>query len=106
MFLKKDEAVVRKGLQQFHGRRVVKTKKPQGLIYEQLRKTMAYPIYAGVLSYIDAEYLKYAKMNITRDKIHKYLGMNIDYSLPGKLIFYVINFIGNILNDIPEYMKG
>ena len=41
-----------------------------------------------------------------RGKVHKYLGMTIDYSLPGKVIFLTINYIINILDDIPEYMKG
>ena len=45
-------------------------------------------------------------MIITRGKVHKYLGMNIDYSSPGKLIFSIINYIGNMIEDIPEGMKG
>ena len=58
-------------------------------------------IFSRVFSDIDTGYGKIVKITIMRGKIHKYLGMNINYSLPGKLIFYVINFIGNILNDIP-----
>ena len=45
-------------------------------------------------------------MTITRVKVHKYLGMTIDYSSPVKLIFSMINFIGKMLVDIPEDMKG
>ena len=45
-------------------------------------------------------------MTITRGKVHKYLGMNIDYSSPGKVILSIINYIGKILDDITEYMKG
>ena len=45
-------------------------------------------------------------MTITRGKVHKYLGMNIDYSSPGKLIFSMINYIGKMIDDIPKYMKG
>ena len=37
--------------------------------------------------------------------MHKYLGMTIDYSLPGKLIFSIINYIGKMLEIIPENMK-
>ena len=45
-------------------------------------------------------------MTITRGKIHKCLGMTIDYSSPGKVILYMINYIGKMLDYIPEDMKG
>ena len=51
-----------------------------------------YPdIVYSFLSDIDAEYVKIAKITITRSKIHKYLRMTIEYSSPGKLIFYMVN---------------
>ena len=50
---------------------------------------------------IDAEYGKITKMTIMRGKVHKYLRITIDYSFPGKLIFYMIGYIGNILEYIP-----
>ena len=31
--------------------------------------------------------------------------MTIDYSFPGKLILLTIDFIGKMIDDIPEYMK-
>ena len=43
-------------------------------------------VVSGVLSDIDTEYGKIEKMTITRGKEHKYLGMTIDYSSPGKVI--------------------
>ena len=54
-------------------------------------------VISSVLADIDAEYGKIAKMTITRGKVHKYLGMTIDYSSPGKVIFSMINYIGKIL---------
>ena len=45
-------------------------------------------------------------MTITRGKVHKYLGMTIDYSSPGKVIFSMIDYIGKILDYILEDMKG
>ena len=45
-------------------------------------------------------------MTITRGKVHKYLGMTIDYSYPGKVIFLMIHYIGKMLDNIPEDMKG
>ena len=43
-------------------------------------------IFSSVLSEIESEYGKIAKMTITQGKIHKYLGMTINYYLLGKLI--------------------
>ena len=60
----------------------------------------------GVLDDIEAKYGKIQKMNITRGKVHKYLGVTIDYSSPGKVILLMINYIGKMIEDIPEYMKG
>ena len=54
-----------------------------------------------ILADIDAEYDKIGKMTITRGKMHKYLGMTIDYSYPGKLISYMVDYIGNMLDDTP-----
>ena len=63
-------------------------------------------VVSSVLADIDMEYGKIEKMTITRGKVHKYLGMTIDYSSPGKLIFSMTNYIGKIHDNIPEYMKG
>ena len=61
--------------------------------------------FSSVLAEIDVEYGKIAKMTITQSKVHKYLGMKIDYSSPGKVILSMINYIGKILDNIPEDMK-
>ena len=45
-------------------------------------------------------------MTIMWGKIHKYLGMTIEYSSTDKVIFSMINYIGKMLDDIPEDMKG
>ena len=63
-------------------------------------------VVSSVIYYIDAEYGKIEKMTTTRGKVHKYLGTTIDYYSPGKLIFSLINYIGKMLDYIPEYMKG
>ena len=49
---------------------------------------------------------RFSKMTIMRGKVHKYLGMAIDYSLSGKVILSMIDYIGNMIEDIPEYLKG
>ena len=51
-------------------------------------------VISSVRADIDAEYGNIAKMTITRGKVHKYLGMTIYYSSPGKVIFSIIKYIG------------
>ena len=59
-----------------------------------------------ILSDIDAEYENIAKITITRGKVHKYLGMTIYYSSPGKVLLSMIDYIGKFIDGIPEEMKG
>ena len=59
---------------------------------------------SSFLADIDTEYGRIAKMTITRGKVYKYLGMTIDCSFPGKLIFLIIYYIVNILENISEDM--
>ena len=63
-------------------------------------------VVSSVIADIDTEYGNIAKMTITRGKVHKYLGMNIDYSSPGMVIFSMIDYIGKMIDDITEVMKG
>ena len=50
-------------------------------------------VVSSVIADIDTEYGNTAKMTITRGKVYKYLGMNIDYSSPGMVIFSMIDYI-------------
>ena len=63
-------------------------------------------VISRILSDIDTEYVNIAKITITRGKIHKYLGMTINYSSTSKVNLSMADHIGNILDDIPEYIKG
>ena len=63
-------------------------------------------VVSSVLADNDAEYGKIAKMTIMRGKVHKYLRMTIDYSSPCKVILSMIDYIGKMLDNIPEDMKG
>ena len=63
-------------------------------------------IVSSVLTGIVAQYRNTAKMTITRCKIHKYLGMTINYYFTGKVISSMVDHIGNMLDEIPEDMKG
>ena len=63
-------------------------------------------IISSVLSDIGTEYGRIAKTTITQGKIHKYLGMTIDYSSLVKLKLSIVDYIVMILNYIPENMRG
>ena len=58
-------------------------------------------IVSSVLAEIDAEYENIVKMTITRGKIYKYLRITINYYSPGDVIFYMVEYIGNIIDEIP-----
>ena len=74
---------------------------------DDLKTSHIYPaIVSSVLADIDAEYGKIAKMTTTRGKVHKYLEMTNDYSSPGKVIFLMTDYIGKMLDNISEDMKG
>ena len=45
-------------------------------------------------------------MTIMWGKVHKYLGMTIDHSSPGKVILWMIDYIGKMIDYIPSDMKG
>ena len=63
-------------------------------------------VISRVIADIDEEYGNIAKITITRGKIQKYLRMTINYSSPGKVKFSMVGYIGKILDNIPEEMKG
>ena len=75
-------------------------------VYDLKTSNVDPAVISRVIADIDAEYGKIAKMNITRGKVHKYLRMTIDYYSPGKVIFSTIYYIGKILDNITEAMKG
>ena len=54
-------------------------------------------VVSSVLADIDAEYGKIAKMTSRREKYINNLGMTIDYSSPGKVIFSKIDYIRKFL---------
>ena len=63
-------------------------------------------IASSVISDIETEYGNISKMNITRGKIHKYLGMTINYYSPVKIKFSMVNYIVMMIDDIPEDIRG
>ena len=55
---------------------------------------------------LNAKYGKEAPLTVQRGKVHEYLGMTIDYSIPGKVQFRMDDYIKRLLEEAPEDMKG
>jgi Reverse transcriptase (RNA-dependent DNA polymerase) len=53
-----------------------------------------------------SEFGKEAPLTITHGKIHKYLGMMLDYSMDGKVMIKMFRYIRDTLAELPADMKG
>jgi hypothetical protein len=63
-------------------------------------------VVTAVLKLFEERYGKEAPLTITRGKIHDYLGMTLDYSEKGKVKVLMINYIKNMLAELPHDMRG
>ncbi len=59
-----------------------------------------------VLDIMNAEYGKETPLVVTRGDVHDYLGMTLDFSQPGKCKIWMKDYIGEILDDLPDDMDG
>ena len=59
-----------------------------------------------VIKLLESEFGKEAPLTQTRGKIHEYLGMTIDYSLTGKVMFTMVDYIKTMLDELPSDMDG
>ena len=60
-----------------------------------------------ILTILQQEYGKEALIPSTTGKVHNYLGMTINYSTPGKVVFHMEDYIDWMINECPEgLLKG
>jgi hypothetical protein len=59
-----------------------------------------------ILDKLDHRFGKEQPLTVTRGTVHDYLGMKIDYSTEGKAIITMIDYIDNMLEEMPEDMQG
>ena len=59
-----------------------------------------------VIELLKSEFGKEAPLTISRGKVHEYLGMTIDFSIKGKVKFTMIDYIENMLAELPANMSG
>jgi len=59
-----------------------------------------------LLGKINGRFGKETPITVSKGKVHEYLGMTIDYSENGKVIFRMDDYIDRMLDEAPDDMKG
>ena len=59
-----------------------------------------------LITSLDARFGKMKPLTVTRGPVHEYLGMILDYSTPGAVAISMQKYIEELLNEVPEDMKG
>jgi len=60
----------------------------------------------GVLAHLNARYGKETPLTVTRGDLHEYLGMMLDFSMDGKVVVRMDDYIEKVLDEAPEAMDG
>jgi len=63
-------------------------------------------VVSSVIDKLNQEFGKLLPLTVTRGKIHEYLGMTIDYSIPGKVQVRMDDYIKKMLDELPPSMDG
>jgi hypothetical protein len=63
-------------------------------------------VVTGMIEKLEKVFEAEAPLTKTRGKIHDYLGMRLDFSVPGKVRFTMIDYIKEMLAELPEDMDG
>ena len=60
------------------------------------------PVVKGLVSALNDKYGKEAPLSMTHGKIHDYLGMTINYSMPGKVTFSMPDYVEGLIHETPD----
>ena len=60
------------------------------------------PVVEGLVSALNDKYGKEAPLSMTHGKVHDYLGMTIDYSMPGKVTFSMPDYVEGLIHEMPD----
>lgn len=60
----------------------------------------------AILARLNERFGKEQPLTVSRGRIHDYLGMRFDYTVPGQVQVTMFDFIDNFLNEVPSDMKG
>lgn len=59
-----------------------------------------------IIELLKEEYGKESELSIHRGKVHKYLGMTLNYSIDGKVMIVMKDYIEEMLAGLPKEMSG
>ena len=60
------------------------------------------PVVEGLVSALNDKYGKEAPLSVTHGKVHDYLGMTIDYSMPRKVTFSMPDYVEGLIHEMPD----
>ncbi|KAI2499082.1 Reverse transcriptase (RNA-dependent DNA polymerase) [Fragilaria crotonensis] len=63
-------------------------------------------VVTDIITMLESEFGNEAPLTITRGKVHEYLGMTIDFSIDGKVMFTMIDYIKGMLEELPVDFNG
>jgi hypothetical protein len=63
-------------------------------------------VVTAMIKKLDNEFGEKAPLTVTRGKVHEYLGMTIDYTVPGKVMISMKEYIQSMLDALPDDMGG
>ena len=63
-------------------------------------------VVTSVIKLLESEFAKEAPLTVTRGRVHDYLGMTLDFSIDGKAQIKMIDYIENMLKELPPEMDG
>jgi hypothetical protein len=63
-------------------------------------------IVSSIIQQLEKTFGEEAPLTITHSKVHDYLGMTIDYSTSSKVKITMVDYITNMLNELPSDMDG
>jgi Reverse transcriptase (RNA-dependent DNA polymerase) len=63
-------------------------------------------VVSSVIKHLELEFAKEAPLTILSRKIHEYLGMTLDFSIDGKAQIRMVDYIENMLKELPPDMDG
>ena len=59
-----------------------------------------------IIDIISSIYGRQSPVTVIHGNVHIYIGMTIDLSNKGKVNFTMYDYIGDIIKDLPEYIKA
>jgi hypothetical protein len=63
-------------------------------------------VFDNINTLLEEQFGKEAPLTIRHGKIHDYLGMQLDFSTPGKLVISMVPYIQSMIDEMPENMIG